>query len=470
MKHIAIPIFAGLALSTLILSSCDPGTPVTDTGNLVTCEGCHTNEAALKNLTSARQSGGDGYLGQGGQIANTMAPWEKVFIKLTGNQSSFRDVDPVHGVVGCINCHGGKEPAEYADAHDTILGFIEDPSAMAETNCTPCHDEIVASNSNSMHSQGWGQKTAIVQRQLGSLKNHQNFAECPSELTDGFDDNCTSCHTSCGQCHLSRPNVVGGGLVNSHQFSGGLDQDENCLACHSSRIGTEFRGEIAGHEPDAHFSDGKTCLSCHNENFHADASNVESRYHVPDLPSCKDCHQQQEDPQNLNAYHSIHWPGTGSGRELACQVCHSQPYKNCNSCHVGSWQDGSEGYSEYTEFRIGRNYNESLHLGKWTVVRHVPVTRETYSSWGQSDLATYDDRPTWEYASPHNILKHTPQTSLENGPPGCYQNCHLTEGISANTQHLFLWQSFVDSLFPEESAANASVTVDDDLPANWIKY
>ena len=44
------------------------------------------------------------------------------------------------------------------------------------------------------------------------------------------------------------------------------------------------------------------------------------------------------------------------GVTLSCQVCHAQPYRNCNGCHVGG--DMLTG-SSYCAFEIGRNYLKS---------------------------------------------------------------------------------------------------------------
>lgn len=449
--------------AVFLIVGCDPGdNPVIEKTSFITCEGCHTNEASLKTFTEDQIAGDENYAGS----AEPMDPWEKVFIPLTDNQKSYRDVDPAHGLIGCINCHGGREPGSFDVAHDTAYGFVRDPSIMPEQNCNPCHEEIVEENANSMHTKAWGMRTAIVQRELGADKNHLDFDSSPVELTDGFDKDCSSCHATCGQCHISRPNTINGGLVNGHRFTKTPDQDENCLACHGSRIATDYKGTIEGNEPSAHFTQFMKCLDCHTANMHADASQYESRYHLPGLPKCTNCH---EDSGTSNLYHSMHWPETEAG--LACQVCHSQPYTNCNNCHTnGEWKTGANDYTEYPEFRIGLNVDEELHSGKWVVVRHIPVSPDSYEPWGHAQLAHYDDRPTWEYTSPHNIVKKTRQTSVGT-LDACYLKCHVSGSVADANQDLFLWQSFVDSVYPEESEANQSVAIDSlDLPEDWKGY
>ena len=135
-------------------------------------------------------------------------------------------------------------------------------------------------------------------------------------------------------------------------------------------------------------------------------------------------------------------------------------------------------YAEYHDFRIGLNVDTELHEGKWVVVRHIPVSPDSYEPWGYPSLPHYDDRPTWEYTSPHNTIRVTNQTDVEEGE-GCASKCHVTDeqvdwNIGASSlvnKELYLWQTHVDtSTNPqnEESAANAAVAIDSlDLPDSW---
>ena len=413
-----------------------------------------------------------------------LEPWEKVFIKLVGKQKSYADVDEVHALIGCATCHGGKEPADFESAHDTNFGFVKDPSVMAESNCNPCHNAIVTTNANSMHSKAWGEQTSIAQRELGADKDHNNFGQCAIELTEGFSNECASCHTTCGQCHISRPNSAAGGFIDSHRFKKTPDQTNNCLACHGSRIATDFEGHLEGNEPDVHHTKYMKCWDCHKEDMHADASGSATRYHLPNLPRCDGCHYESDDS---NLYHTMHWPEEGDG--LSCFVCHSQPYNNCNSCHTKNpsgdlsdwWQTGyvespdetdvhtgAGGYKEFPDFKIGYNYDQELHDGKFIVVRHIPIVRDSYSPWGHDQLANYDMRPTWEYSSPHNIIRFTAQTDTANGG-SCGKNCHVLGDSAQVNMERYLWQSDVDADYPDEGIANRPVVVDDKLPSYWQK-
>jgi len=406
-----------------------------------------------------------------------LEPWEKVYIGLGRNGKSYADVDPVHALIGCVNCHGGTEPAGFEQAHDSTL--IHDPSTNPEQNCNPCHKQIVETNKNSMHTMAWGERTTIAQRELGADADHDDFDGLDSVLTDGFDGECTSCHTTCGQCHVSRPNAVHGGFIDNHTFNRIPDQTDNCMACHGTRIAVDYKGTLVGNKPDVHYMDGKQCWYCHQEDMHADASSYATRYHMVDMagyPTCEGCHSAEV---ASNYYHGAHWPGSGVG--LSCFVCHSQPYYNCNSCHSGGeWRDGyvsiggdvnagGGDYLEYPGFRIGYNYNQDLHDGKWIVVRHIPVSVDSYEPWGHNTLAAYDARPTWEYSSPHNIRRFTAQTDTTGGVT-CSENCHLTGAKAELNGKRFLWQSFIDSAYTDEVGANLPVVVDDHLPSGWPRY
>ena len=226
------------------------------------------------------------------------------------------------------------------------------------------------------------------------------------------------------------------------------------------------------------------CWDCHKEDMHADASGSATRYHLPDLPKCIDCHMESV---KSNFYHTMHWPDDGEG--LSCFVCHSQPYNNCNSCHTKNlsgdlsewWQTGygeSPGetdvhtgggdYREYPDFKIGYNYDQELHDGKFIVVRHIPIVRDSYSPWGHDQLANYDERPTWEYSSPHNIRRFTAQTDT-TGEGTCSKNCHVLGDSAQVNMERYLWQSDVDADYPDEGIANMSVVVDDKVPSYWQK-
>jgi len=385
-----------------------------------------------------------------------------VYIELSRFQTSFKDVDPIHAVIGCVNCHGGQEPADYSTAHDPEQGFMRNPSEMPEASCNPCHSDIVARNEHSMHSNLWGEQFRVAER-----TGYASLDVCPESVQSGWESGCFKCHATCGECHISKPNSKGGGLAEqgtrrNHAFA--VNQLENCIACHETRMGLDLTGGITGIE-DVHYQSGIKCWDCHTEDMHGDGTEEtnppQSRYHINDLPTCDGCHLESA---TSNSFHSMHWPNGGDMGELACYICHSQPYKNCSSCHVGG-----TGALGSVAIKFGRNYDTDLHKGEYIAVRHIPVDDSTFVDWGEIiNMNDESQRPNWEYTSPHNIRKYTTQTRFNEGE-SCGINCHLStnvpDSIRAVNTSRFLFRS---DLLESETGANDKVTVDDDLPSSWI--
>ncbi len=436
-----------------------------------------------------------------------LEPYQKVYIEA---ESTYAEVDPFHAEIGCVTCHGGMEPVvsesearldlwlAMMEAHEAVIHYeedgepdrdqvgdhnlVRDPSTAADLNCngSSCHGSIVERNQNSMHSQLWGEKHKVALR-----AGYESWEQCPQSLRDSFNGECMSCHTTCGQCHVSRPNSVHGGFLNSHLFQRRPEIDNNCTACHGSRVGNDFTGHLEGNEPDIHFEQGYDCFFCHQEDLHGDGrTDYTTRYEVEGLPRCVDCHALSADD---NLYHERHWPGgENSTSDLACYVCHSQPYTNCINCHTeGVWKsEDPQGYAEFPGFRIGHNSGNwpghDPEEEEWVVVRHIPISQDSFSPWGWESLANWNAFETWELASPHNIRRITPQTAValegEVNDGNCGNNCHSVSwapDLEAN-QQLYLWSAYVDSLGQHitgvdqtETEANANVVVDDHLPAYW---
>jgi len=412
--------------------------------------------------------------------------------------NSYADIDPTHAAIGCVGCHGGSSTVDAKD--DTTAfrlahkGLTRDPSAIGEGGCSgsSCHAGIVARNEMSIHSNLWGEKAHVARR-----NGYESFEECPSEIQDGFAKDCNSCHTTCGQCHVSRPHAAGNGFLEqrvgySHKFIATPDEANVCTACHGSRVGDDWNANqerVPGNVPDVHNEFGYTCLDCHREDLHGDGpSDAEytSRYEVTDLPECLDCHTVDFDD---NLYHARHWPNgdPSDGVDLACYVCHSQQYNNCNTCHAGSWKseyeaDNSGEYRVYPQFKIGRNpyYQEAGHPhseSAWITVRHIPVSPDAYKNWNipDWDIETAFSRKnmeTWKYASPHNIQRWTARTLvdsvwIENGAytqGDCYENCHMHGDIGAYT-------AVNDALYLLNENMENDITGDDlsdEIPANAL--
>lgn len=343
--------------------------------------------------------------------------WEKVLIAGSYGQQF---LDDTHGQISCQGCHGGASDETFATKEEAHSGMVGDPSTSGA--CDTCHSSIVSATANSLHTNLWGEKHLIEARGNCSFEG---------DIEAGFNMKCNGCHTTCGQCHVSRPNSVGGGFIvvdgvnsSGHKFRKTPHMTEQCTACHGSRIGTDYFGSLEGNERDVHYASHlMQCADCHSaEEIHGDdqhtGDHYNHRYEVATMPRCENCH---EDVAEENDYHDMHW-GT-EGLDLQCQVCHSQPYKNCTSCHP---ENGSSPPftidPSVVALKIGKHHLDNRDYD-YSVLRHIPVDTETYEIFGLTDLPNFDDLPTWKYSSPHNILRWTEQTTVEDGA-GCGSNCH----------------------------------------------
>ncbi len=340
-------------------------------------------------------------------------------------------------------CHNGLADNTFETMEEAHAGMVSDPSMapgegqtigcykchesdFGETACDNCHQSIAASSANSLHSNLWGEKAAI------ELRGRCTFEG--SGYEDMFSNKCGGCHTTCGQCHISRPKSVGGGfpklggiLYSGHRFARTPDLIENCTACHGSRVGTDYLGLLDGNVRDVHRDHGKKCEFCHEAaEMHGDGlhegDHYTHRYQVASMPRCENCHSSLSD----NQFHEAHVGVTG--RNLQCQVCHSQPYKNCTNCHNLVADDKNDKFDinpSVVQFKIAKNPSPYRTEYDYCVVRHVPVDPDTYADWGLN-LPGYLDEPTWKYASPHNVILLTPQTAEVDGK-GCGTTCHQSE-------------------------------------------
>ncbi len=346
-------------------------------------------------------------------------------------------ITDVHNTMGCMNCHRGTKGV--TDKDSSHKNFIADPSSKDQVYCASCHAEIVGYHKNSVHHDQTGYKTILLDRAGGS--------ELTPDMSQMLDDRCVECHTTCGQCHISQPVAVNGGLIAGHEFRKTPNQTRNCTACHGSRIGAEYKGENAGYEPSVHYLHGMVCLDCHTGvEIHGPQSDAANRYMVAALPKCTNCHDITNDGVAMHQRH---------GDDLACQVCHSQKYKNCYQCHVAkpdsSMTNGIQIPSEM-DFKIGHNPIKSeMHPWEYVLLRHVPIAPDSFAEYGFG-LPDYTSLPTWKYTSPHNIQLDTPQNASCDSCHG-KTNLFLTKGY-------ILVKTATGDMFQEETDANAEVIVD----------
>lgn len=354
-----------------------------------------------------------------------LEPHEKVLV-----DKDFLDTD--HGEIDCADCHGGNpEAGEMKAAHK---GMTADPTFPdADKACGDCHEEEAALAKTSLHYTLATYRPTVHRRASEDRKKM-------ALLDKGMDNHCFSCHASCGQCHVSRPDSAMGGFIDGHRFNAKPDQANQCTACHGSRVGNEFTGATG--QGDVHYTrHDMDCMECHPASeLHGDGkTDHKNRYDVEGSPRCDDCHQ----PDPKVEQHAVH------GDRISCYVCHSQPYANCYACHVGLDSNGLAYYKNPVEeehLMIGLNPDQGPDRPeKWILVRRVPVDPTSFEFYGKDLLTNFDQANNWKYASPHNIQKNTSQNRECN-------NCH-------GNKDLFLTE---DKVKPEMQKANAPVIVPED--------
>ena len=414
---LALAILVLLMAAPLLLNLGREG-EVVIAGSDGTCLDCHSNAGRLISLLQAREEPGGEEEGGGCAVAPGRAEFLNYFVNKEFASST-------HGQLGCTTCHGGNATTEEMEAAHTDM---RDP----EAQCADCHGEIVQVHQTSIHWTLAGQDRWLRLR-AGS---EENFAA----LEPVRQNDCNKCHASCGDCHVNIPQAVGGGLISGHKFFGTPPMGDTCAVCHGSRAGGEFQGTLSEELPaDVHFQAGMTCLDCHKEPMHGDSTSYESRWEVAGLPQCTDCH-----PALPNSEALAHSPAPHA--EVSCQVCHAVAYKNCFRCHA--WIDEEGQYHRAPQekafmIKIGHNTVPDYPY-EYVPVRHNPVARDAFDSFGEGLLPDFDQYPTWKTAAPHNIQRVTPQN-------GSCDSCHGNE-------ELFLTE---DDLDPEDSQANVEVVLEE---------
>ncbi len=410
------------------------------------CEGCHTDYARLLEVFSPDTAAAVG--GCGGD-APQYEPFDRVFM---GGEGFDAYKKSGHYAVGCTSCHNGNGNTGEKDlAHSG--DFIRHPSMFYEDKCGACHEEIAQNFTTSIH-QGTGQKRKVAMR--SGLSGPEEFDLLPAHQIEGYNNNCSHCHGTCGNCHVVRPASGGGGLSAGHNFIKTPDMLNVCVTCHVSRGGHAFLGVAPGTKPDTHLKEmGFDCLSCHDgHELHGNGEMVEQRYAYSELPGCDDCHTGIE---GSNKYHSEHF------EDFNCQVCHSQDYNNCGSCHVHG--EGAR-VPSYLGFKIAANPIPGIKDGyEFALVRRTLAAPDNWKEYGVEEYANFNIHPTYNYTTPHNLLKWTERTQVESG--ACSKNCHIrSEGDSLINKELYLFQS---DLLEWELEATSPITVDDKLPSYWTK-
>ncbi|GAB4290711.1 MAG: hypothetical protein Kow0090_03880 [Myxococcota bacterium] len=454
-----------------------------DTVTLYTCQECHTSKAAIKADIARRPSdhvveGGGG--GCGGAISR-FEPSQAVFVNQTFLSS-------MHGSQSCVSCHGGVEPA--ANRDDAHTGdFVV--YAANEKNCGGCHKKDMEKYPLSLHAKFNGltpEDEEFVKRAAAHVRRVSDDKEAQKLMAQGIEQGCAECHrTTCGACHITLPKPSGGGFPNTgHVFYSPPNVVYNCTACHGGRKAKEFLvsgvdqpsldncdlGTLEELKQDVHYNPGEmSCEACHPYDWmHAPKEDMTKklRYENEALPKCEECHVEGNENQFFeNSYHATHAQGKGAAAYLSCQVCHSQPYPNCISCHLKPGEEG-EPPADYKFFtlKIAKNpfqtsyYAENIprlqerYTYDYTLVRRPSIVPDTFDGFGKDILSNYTKYSTWKYATPHNIQLQTMQT--KNGCEGCH-----------NEKKFYLTREYLQNLMtPEHFGEKAGLFLEKELEAN----
>ncbi len=443
-------LYAILSLLIILYAGCKKEEPVTP-GNTITkaeksinsCEGCHTNYEVLKAIAAPDTAAPAESHGCGGEPPH-YEPYDRVYLGGDG-YSAFQNT--MHGKLACTDCHNGVDNTDDKSlAHSG--DFISHPSSNAKEKCANCHPDAVSRAANSLHEQGWGQKSMVALR-----SGVNSFDEIPEVMKAGYNSNCATCHASCGDCHVVRPKAGGGGLSGGHLFSK-PDMRDNCTICHVSRGGHAYFGVAPGTVADVHLTKAQfECMNCHSEDeVHGDGNIYNQRYKMALLPKCTNCHT---DINNSNMYHVQHI------NSFNCNTCHSQDYNNCGSCHIGG--EGAR-IPSYQGFKIGINPIPETKPYKFATLRRSLMAPDSWQNYGTPVLANFDVRPTYKYTTPHNITRWTSRTKVEAGK-ACYDACHIIkEGDNYRNKELYLFKS---DLMDWETSADKNIIVDGKLPSKW---
>jgi thiosulfate/3-mercaptopyruvate sulfurtransferase len=405
---VVLPNLAGTAEAPATKAVTETGVTDTIIGKNGNCLSCHNNAGYLMQAVESQAAPPE----DGCASASSRPAFLNAFVN-----SDFSAT--LHGEIGCTACHGGDAAA--ADKSLAHSG-MKNPEAV----CSSCHNEIADLYGSSLHGTLHGMSHPLILR-----SGEKNF----EKLDPAWQADCASCHAGCSDCHLTRPDAVGGGLVKGHMFFRRAEMEDSCAICHGSRAGAEYLGKLQGNEDDVHFAAGMHCLDCHTNNLHGDGEDYVNRWQVKGRTQCTDCHEAL--PNTTTEAHAI------VHQHVSCQVCHSQPYQNCFSCHAtvddGVYQRraGHKGL----DFKIGRN-TVSGYPYDIVPLRNNPVSRDSFDHFGKNLLPDFDAYPTWKTAAPHNIRRLTSQN----------RNCQSCHGNAS----LFLQDSDLD---PQGAAANRKVVI-----------
>ena len=208
------------------------------------------------------------------------------------------------------------------DKDEAHQGVVAKVSAQPQQACGSCHVGIVEQARDGIHRMLWGYQEVLAERGADFTM---------PETVHAYTSHCTSCHADCGDCHISRPSALDGGLIAGHQVKRVASVFVTCGGCHSTRINDDYKGNHEGIPADVHWEKlGMPCTQCHTMDEYHDGVHG-TRYSEAPSPSCTQagCHEDVK-PGDGILQHAIHT------QIVQCQVCHAAgEYKSCYNCHTG---------------------------------------------------------------------------------------------------------------------------------------
>ncbi|MEE4116468.1 MAG: hypothetical protein V2I37_09880 [Marinilabiliaceae bacterium] len=468
MNELALRLFKPILLLGIVVISFSSCTMVNNKDmkalSYGTCEGCHTDYEHLKLVYTPDSVPPPS--GCGGTAPSYM-PYDRVWLGGPGYEEY---KGTVHDLA-CTKCHNGVDfTSDKTKAHSG--DFIRHPSEQYEDKCAQCHSTLTDNFGTNLHN-GIGQKDKVTKR--SGLTGHAQFDQLPQHKIDGYNANCATCHGTCGNCHIVRPKIKGGGLARGHQFIEEPDMIEVCVGCHTSRGGHAYMGWGVEQDPtivkDVHLigdAGFNKCTYCHTETeIHGTGEAVDHRYDYSALPSCTaaECHQNDSEGGPIsesNIYHEFHI------NDFNCHVCHSQDYNSCGSCHVGG--DGAR-MGHYLDFKIALNplqNPDERHNTELALVRRTLAAPDNWDVYTPGDdYDNFDAFPMFNYTTPHNIKLWTNRTN-ESGEGTCSKNCHIRfENGQFVNKELYLLDENLTETWMQSSTGH--ITLDDrPVISGWL--
>ncbi len=346
-------LWAGAVLTAVSIIASGTVSPAQE----ASCLSCHTNKTSLRSMSPR---------------------WRDVYV----DPSQF--AQDKHGAVDCTACHGNDRYVRFP--HSITAGNLRDPAdpARVKDTCGKCHEVITTRHLDSLHSTLEGHKSSLVSL-MGPEAGLARFAAC------------TSCHTTCTDCHMKQPDRYGRLVpkTESHRFTR-RPSSAICKVCHGQTAETYLGGQGAtGHGPSVMAAAGLECVDCHSEEEVHGGGKRRRFIGETVKPTCEKCHARSnlkmttaKGPVAVREYN----PRTPAHQThqgvVDCVACHTQWYTNCWDCHKGKAREDRD------RFYLAVNPKSGM---VHTAV-HVPTSNEfggvapemggwavkTRHSWGKS--------------------------------------------------------------------------------------